>query len=178
MTRVIRKDQGKAKEEVRELLASLLVLEALVPSRCLWVTSPWITDFPVIDNRFDTFDAFADLGARRITFSEVLITIARRGGFVVVATSEDPKNVAIVDELKRQSVRYAVEDRFIICVAPLEDKMHGKCMVADDFVLEGSMNFTRQGVLINEEVVELHREPALVAGAQRELFDRFGGRLS
>lgn len=175
--RVIRKSATASGREAIELLASLFALELLKPSRCLWVISPWVTDFPIIDNRFGGFPSLDRLGRRMITLAEVLVTLAAESATVVIATRQDAGNAAFRARLSRFAEDEGVADRVSVVIVADEQRLHEKALAGDDFVVSGSMNFTFAGALLNEEQVQLHSDEAYVAATQKDLYQRFGGVL-
>ena len=71
--RRIFRSSATSNAEVRELLESLLTAELLLPSRCLWLVSPWLTDLELLDNRSEAFASLdPQWGARRIRLAEIL----------------------------------------------------------------------------------------------------------
>src|SRR4051812_32087332 len=104
MSRVIRKSQSHSSGEAYSLLSTLLATELASPSRCLWLISPWITDLTLIDNSARTFSSVERWGARPVTLTEVLTTLALSGAFVVVGTTPDPHNHRFRERLESQAV--------------------------------------------------------------------------
>jgi hypothetical protein len=174
--RVIRKSASGSGEEVIGLLGSLFALELVSPSRCLWLVSPWVTDIPLLDNRFGSFPMLDPFGRRVITLAEVLATLARHKTTIVVALRDDSINIPFRERLKQLEDIHAVQ---MSCIyVPREQRLHDKALAGDDFVIAGSMNFTYSGAILNEEQVQLHTDDAYVAKTQTDLFQRFGGVLA
>lgn len=176
--RVIRKNASASGREAFDLLGSLFGLELLRPSRCLWMVSPWISDLPLLDNRFGGFPGLDSFGRRMITLSEVLVTLADHSASIVVATRQDGINVPFLNRLAQLTLEHAVQARVAVVTVPPERRLHDKSLAGDDFAIAGSMNFTFSGALLNEEQVQLHTDEAYVANTQRDLFQRFGGVLT
>ena len=73
--------------QIPELLQTVFVAELLIPSRCLWLVSPWVSDIPIIDNTANNFLALEPSWSRsRIRLSQVLLTLAEKGTTIHVAT--------------------------------------------------------------------------------------------
>lgn len=176
--RVIRKSATASGRDAIDLLASLFALELLQPSRCLWAISPWVTDLPLIDNRFGGFPALDRFGRRVVTLAEVLVSLADRSAMIVVATRQDVINAAFTARLARLADEHGVTSRMTVVTVSEEQRLHDKALAADDFVVAGSMNFTFAGALLNEEQVQLHTDEAYVAATQKDLYQRFGGTLA
>lgn len=175
--RVIRKNATSSAGEAVELLASLFAAEVLHPSRCLWVVSPWISDIPLVDNRFGNFPQLDHLGRRMITLAELLMSVADRGTTIVVATRADPINAAFVSRLRQLAASEGVTEAVRIVETPAGQRFHDKSLAGDDYVIAGSMNFTYAGALLNEEQIQFHTDPKFVADTQIDLYERFGGQL-
>jgi phosphatidylserine/phosphatidylglycerophosphate/cardiolipin synthase-like enzyme len=175
--RVIRKSATASGREAIDLLASLFALELLRPSRCLWIISPWVTDLPIIDNRFGGFPSLHRYGRRMITLAEVLVTLAVESATIVVATRQDAGNAAFTARLTRLADDEGVAGRVTVVDVSDEQRLHDKALAGDDFVVSGSMNFTFAGALLNEEQVQLHSDETYVAATQKDLYQRFGGVL-
>ena len=71
-----------ASSQLRELLSSALACVLMradwSESRAVYVCSPWISDFPVFDNRYGQFDALVPhaRGTSRLRLGDVLVALA------------------------------------------------------------------------------------------------------
>jgi hypothetical protein len=144
----------------------------MAPSKKLWIVSPWISDIPVIDNRGDTFKVPEKWGPERISLSRVLVALAVRGTRVTVVTITDKSNNAFLSALKDESRRRGVEDKVLIVIDD-EEKLHEKALTTDDFVIDGSMNFTFNGLFIRRERINFETNPKLVAETRLTLAGDF-----
>lgn len=138
-----------------ELLGSLFAIELMAPSQALYLTSPWISDMPVLNNRYGQLRAvMPELSKDWLGLAAVLAELAERGAQVRIACREDqPETRRFLDRLPP-----AVAWRH-------SPALHVKGLITDHFYLRGSMNFTYSGVYINDEQVELTTRPELVASA-------------
>jgi hypothetical protein len=172
MGRLIRQGARHSRTETIELLQSVFSLELMAPSKKLWIVSPWISDIPVIDNRGDTFKVPEKWGPERISLSRVLVALAVRGTRVTVVTITDKSNNAFLSALKDESRRRGVEDKVLIVIDD-EEKLHEKALTTDDFVIDGSMNFTFNGLFIRRERINFETNPKLVAETRLTLAGDF-----
>jgi len=155
--------------ELRDLLQSLFVGEVLIPSRCVWLVSPWISDIPIIDNETNLFAQLAPEWPRsRVVLTQVIARMLTAGTTVHVATRDDEINRSFLLALRS----LGDEGRLRVHTS---DDLHEKGLLGDDFYLSGSMNFTVAGIQINEEVVHLITDPAEVAHNRVVLTQRWGG---
>lgn len=176
MNRVIRKSRAQSSSEVLEMLAALFSAELAAPGRCLWLVSPWVSDVEVLDNSAGTYSALSRFGHRPIRLTEVLVTLASAGTYVVVATTPDSHNDLFLHRLELLKLDLRVADRIDV-VVDKTGKLHTKALTGDGYTVAGSMNITYTGINLREEQVELHTEDSYVAQARMDAFDRFGGVL-
>jgi hypothetical protein len=177
-TRQIFKSAATCREEVRDLIQLLFVCELLAPSRCLWLVSPWVTDLEVIDNRDGAFSAIEPLwGARPIRLTEILARLAGQGTALRVAMRPPASARANLDVAQKLlELRQSLGDPTLVEVTEREE-LHTKGLLGNDFFLAGSMNFTKSGVEVWDERVELHTERVQVRQAMLEMHGRYPGVL-
>jgi hypothetical protein len=176
VNRVIRKSQSASVSEAADLLAGLFSAELCLPSVCLWLVSPWISDVELIDNSTGGFDTLARHGRRPIRLTEVLVTLASQGTHIVVGTTTDEHNTKFLHKLRLLAEDLRVADKFTISIDHT-DNLHTKALTGDDFALSGSMNITFNGIQIREELIDLRTETSYVAEARMAAHERFGGVL-
>lgn len=148
---------------IRDVLQSLFVLEAVRPSKPLWILSAWITDAPMLDNsarQFASIDPEWESGP--VVLSAILGTILERGGEINLITRPHEINRPFIQRLEALKKAYRARLRIV-----MEENFHDKGLLGADYELAGSMNFTRKGVTVNSEHVILRTDPAIVA--QRHL---------
>jgi hypothetical protein len=176
--RQIFKSAATCREEVRDLIQLLFTCELLAPSRCLWLVSPWITDLEVIDNREGGFSALEPTwGARAIRLTEVLSRMTDHGTVLRIAmrpVANAPANADVARKLSDLGARLANPDQLHVIE---REELHTKGLLGDDYFLAGSMNFTRSGVEVWDERVELHTDRVQVLQAMLEMHGRYPGTL-
>jgi len=159
------------REELADVLQTLMVSELMSPSKPLWIVSPWISDVELLDNRVDQFSGLVpDLSSRWVRLGEILTRAIAGGGSVVVATRPDDHNmkfvnsfgssVAAVDASERLTVRFATD-------------LHEKGILTDRLHLSGSMNLTFNGLRRLEEAVQVNADPESVARVRHTYVDRW-----
>ena len=174
-TRHIHKSSWRCQDEVRELLQAIFVGEMLAPSRCIWLVSPWISDIPIIDNRAGAFDGIDSAwGPRMLRLGEIIARSLRIGTTVVVATRPVAHNRPFLSLLAAAASDSGVSSALMISEA---NDLHEKGLLADDFYLSGSMNFTYGGVELLEETVKFDTAGDIVAHARLVYYERWGGEL-
>ncbi|MBB1033605.1 phosphatidylserine/phosphatidylglycerophosphate/cardiolipin synthase family protein [Dietzia sp. CQ4] len=160
MRRVTTAGRGQTRI-LTDLMQNLLVTELLVPSRQLWVLSPWISDIDVIDNTAGQFQTILPgLPSRRIRLTEVLIELADRGCDVRVLTRDADSNSVALRRLENVGLHGS---RPTVRIHPT---VHDKGILGDRFHLQGSMNFTHFGQAVNAEGVTLTSDPHAIAEAR------------
>lgn len=161
-----------ATKEASELLQGLFVSELLSPSSRLWLVSPWITDFPVIDNRSLAFESLAgDWGPRYVRLSEFLRTLLMRSGHVAIVTRPNES----LDFLAKVTAGAEVDATGDALLIVTRDRLHEKGVLTDTFHLGGSMNLTYSGVQINDESLILDTDPDTLANARATYTSRYTG---
>ncbi len=137
--------------KVRDLLGSffgILLLDDAC-SRPLYLISPWLSDFRLLNNRFgqfkDLFSKQIDLADNPyILFSEMLIEVSFRVP-VRIITWSDVNSEAF-------TTKFEGIDRVEVMFEKSQ-KDHQKGLLTDLFYFEGSMNFTYSGVYKNREKI-------------------------
>jgi hypothetical protein len=142
------RDGGK---KVRDLLASFFstLLLGVPCKRPMYLISPWLSDFKLLDNAFGQFkdlfryqNNFAE--NRHILFSETLIEVSDRLP-VRIITWPDTKSRAFAAKFDKQR---RVQVKF-----EKAQKDHQKGLLSELFYFEGSMNFTYSGLYVNREKI-------------------------
>jgi hypothetical protein len=144
---------------IRDLLQGLFALEALRPSRPLWLLSGWLSDIGVVDNRARQFSYIdPNWPTAMVPLSTVLRTILERDGAISIVLREDPHNRAFADRIR--GLRTEHPGRLRLLLTP---DFHEKGLVGEGFVVSGSMNFTHRGVEVNDEHIVYRTDQAVVA---------------
>lgn len=152
-----------ASSQLRDILSSALACVLLrtdwADRRPVYVCSPWISDFPIFDNRYGQFDALVPSarGTSRLRLSDVLIALASFTSVRIVSKDTEATRQFIAGrdfEAAGIQIRMAGQD------------LHEKGLLTPDFYLEGSMNLTYSGVHINQEKVSYH------SGSDRSVRER------
>lgn len=145
------RDGGK---KVRDLLASflgLLLLDTII-TRPIYLISPWLSDFKLLDNTFGQFKSLFRIHTNfsecpHILFSETLIEISQYVP-VKIITWPDKNSMTFVSNFNgHENIQIQFE---------INEKDHQKGLLSDLFYFEGSMNFTYSGVYRNKEKITCH----------------------
>lgn len=156
--RIIKSAARSSSLQLTDCLSSLFALELWEPSRVLYLISPWISDVPLVANRFGRFRAvLPEAASEHMRLATLLNALADRGADVRVLVRTQQSQAE--EFLRRLSP--AVERR-------TAENLHEKGLIGDHFYLRGSMNFTYSGVNLNDENVELTTDPEVVALAMAE----------
>lgn len=174
MERLIRQSASHSRFETQSLLQAVFVAELIHPSEIFWLTSPWISDIPVLDNRGLTFDLGRSWGPIRVPLSKVLVEMARRGSKVRVTTTSDPKNNYFLGKLSEEKLEQGVGNNLLWRMDD-DEQLHEKALLGDDFCVFGSMNFTFFGLQIRRELLKFETSTSKVAEIRFGMRDDFGG---
>ncbi|GAA5213744.1 phospholipase D-like domain-containing protein DpdK [Corallincola platygyrae] len=147
---------------LREVLGSQLVALMLRPEP-IWLVSPWISDFSLLDNRAGLWDAVEpDWGSREISFLEMLACITNAGCELNLVTRDEPMNRKFISQLKHRLAPDAVLRH------SFDEQVHTKGLLSARFFLKGSMNFTFSGTNRNDEHLFLITDPDIISEARIE----------
>jgi hypothetical protein len=153
---------------VDSVLTAVLISELLDPSPDLWLVSAWISDVPAVDNSRGDYDSLIiDASARVYQLSEILGQLTRQGTHLIVVTRNVPENGSFLARLD-----WAVEDRRSHVIHGAD--AHEKTFCGKDWLLSGSMNFTVNGMAVNDEAVTYRLDRGAAAQARLDLKHRWG----
>jgi hypothetical protein len=159
----------RQRQGIRDVMEGLLAAELVQPSSVLWLLSAWISDIEILDNRTRAFSALRpDWAPTQIRFSQVIEGIADRGGRVAVVLRDADHNESFIHKLK--TVQRQQPGRVGIALAP---DAHDKSLIGDGYILSGSMNFTQNGLSINDEHVLLRIDREAAANRRLSLHQRW-----
>lgn len=164
-TRRIFKSAVTSQNLIRELIQQMILSEMLAASgQRVWLVSPWISNVVILDNRASGFTSLnPDWGEREIRLVEVLIYLMSRGTSLGIATSFDKHNDPLLALLEDGVKELGMLEK--LTVVRLK-KLHTKGMLVSRGFLTGSMNFTYNGLEINEEHVIYDTTPQSIAQAR------------
>ena len=172
--RLIVKSARSNRDEVRELLESLLAAELLHPGEEIWLVSPWISDIPVLDNRAGSYSGLEPSWPKRhLTLAELLAFALR---------TQPQCRLHVVTRPGEHTSRFCDRLRTLIALdgnterLNLDDRrseLHTKGLVTTGFAFNGSMNFTYNGVEVLDETVQLEISPARVAQFRLNLHSHY-----
>jgi hypothetical protein len=134
----------------------------------LWLVSPWLSDFDLLDNRAGDWTAIQPAwGSRQVKFSELLVAVIQSGKKLQLVTNFDAMNKEFFERLadklnNTNSIRWQQAS-----------SLHTKGFLTSSFFLSGSMNFTYSGTHKNDEQITLTVEPNLIMEARFEFEDRY-----
>lgn len=158
LERTINSTARSSNVELVECLRSLFALELMAPSAELYLISPWISDMPLLSNRFGQLRAvLVEAGQDELGLAAALGVLAERGSQIRIICK--PGQPSTDDFLRR--LPHGIEHRMV-------ETLHEKGLVTEHFYLRGSMNFTYSGISLNDEHVELSTNPSTVAKALTE----------
>lgn len=158
-------------ESIKELVQSILALEMIQPSKTLWFGSAWIKDIAILNNRAFQFSSLEpDWPADMISLSSVLLSIVKRGTQLIVITRNDEKNKNFLQQLEKSSHKNI---KIII-----REEFHEKGILADDYELFGTMNFTYRGITTNDERIVFQSDKSRIAERHVTAWNKYGGEVN
>jgi len=158
---------------IKELLQGVFIAELIKPSKRLWFGSAWVSDIDILDNSSRQFNKLnPDWPVRHIRLSEVLSTLVQRGGEVVIILRDVPHNKSFEERIK--AMCEGGSGKLSVLVEP---DFHEKGILGDDYLISGSMNFTYNGIHVNDEHIVYRCDPPSIAERQLVLEEKWGGKL-
>ena len=158
--RLIVKTMKGSRDEVRDLLESLIATELLFPSRDIWLVSPWVTDLPLLDNRAGAYSGIEPAWPKSYLRLAELLAYSLKSSpetQLKVVTRPDEHNKSFCNRLRELTRLDGTAGRLKIDSS--RTVLHTKGFAGDSFSLKGSMNFTYNGIEVLEETVELELDP-------------------
>jgi hypothetical protein len=152
---------------VDPVLTTVLLAELLTPSPEIWLVSAWISDVPALDNSRGDYDSLiADASARVYQLSEILCMLTERGTQLTVVTRNVTENNSFLTRLERT----ATPERLRVIPSP---DTHEKTLCGADWLLSGSMNFTINGMTVNDEAITYKLDRTAAAQARIDFAHRW-----
>lgn len=175
--RIIHRLAERPNRAIAEAIESLAVAELIDPGARFVVVSPWISDFPVIDNRGGEFSCLDSAWtATRITFSSFLRSLLRRGVRVSVACGHGRSELDFITRLRGGALQDGTNGLLMLRVSEFDSSRlleHEKALIADGWIVHGSMNLTYRGVEVNGEIVTISTDPTHVAELATSIMELF-----
>jgi hypothetical protein len=177
MQRLVHRLAERPNRVIAETLGSLAVAELIHPGKRFILVSPWISNFPIIDNRDGAFSGLdGTWSATKIRLSDFLRALLRRGVAVYLACGDDATAVDFVQRLQAGARQDGVEALLTVRVSQLDSARpleHEKALIAETWALHGSMNLTYRGVEVNGELVTISSDVGHVADLATTMMELF-----
>lgn len=159
------------RRQFKEVLSSLLAGLTVSP-QTIWLVSPWVSDFDLLDNQSDDWGMLQPAwGLRIVRFSEMLVECIESGCSLNLVTKDEDGNHAF---LKRISENITSSDRYRY---GFSNELHSKGLLTSSWYLSGSMNFTFSGANLNDEQLHLHTKPSVISETMLEFEQYYGSML-
>ena len=150
---------------ILDLLQSIFVAEIIYPSSKLSFFFGWMSDVELLDNEASEFSSLEpDWPNLKVCLSDVLRSLLKRGCRVFLVLKDVEHNRKVEKEIIKRCQEYS--DMLTI---HWDEYEHKKVIVGDDFVVEGSMNLTKNGLNTNGESITFNTDPQDVARWQQEV---------
>ena len=169
--RTIFKTSKNCPTAARDVLQGIFTSEVLRPSKRLWVVSPWISNFEVIDNGTGSYWALDfNWGQTHIRLRDILVRIVQNGGELMLVTRPKANREQFADgeefakNLREKLADCGQEHRLTTI---FREDLHRKGLIGDRFYLNGSMNLTHSGVELNDESINLELDEHRVSQAMQ-----------
>ncbi len=153
--------------QLREVLSAQLV-GLMIKPELIWLVSPWVSDFPILDNRSGNWDSVEpSWGDREIGFLELLTSAINGGCPLRLVTKDDGKSISFISQLKNRLLTSADFKNLST------GNVHSKGLLTHSFFLKGSMNYTYSGANLNDEHLMLTTDGTMISEALLEFEERY-----
>jgi phosphatidylserine/phosphatidylglycerophosphate/cardiolipin synthase-like enzyme len=163
---MIHRSAAAPTKEIAEALEGLILSEFLDPGGRLLIVSPWMSDFPAIDNRAGQFSGLvSDWNAAVIPFSKVLRGLLSHGVTVRIGAGPGTRESEFIAKIEESADLDGTRPLLYVTRQPHEHRLfsHEKALIADSWAVYGSMNLTYNGVQFNGELITVTTDPDTVA---------------
>ncbi|MGN7610937.1 phospholipase D-like domain-containing protein DpdK [Magnetococcales bacterium HHB-1] len=165
-TRRIFRSHVTSQDIVRELLQIICLAELIKPSKEVWLVSPWISDFVLLDNRSGRFDAINPQWQRReVRFVDYAQQLMINGTRVVIVTRPVSHNRPFLERIEDRAQESGLSNFLKLF---RRDRLHTKGILTEGGLLQGSMNLTYNGLKLNEESIYYETSSEAIAKARIE----------
>jgi phosphatidylserine/phosphatidylglycerophosphate/cardiolipin synthase-like enzyme len=152
---------------LKEVISGMMIGLFIRPER-IWLVSPWLSDFQVLDNRAGSWDVLNPTwGNREISFLELLSDAVNNDCPLRLVTQNDGKSKSFIKQLENRLIS---DVDYKNCHS---EKLHTKGLLTNHFFLKGSMNYTYRGANLNDEVLELTDDGTIISEALLEFEGRY-----
>lgn len=142
------------------LIRTALLAQLSAPGGEVWLVSAWVSDVDLIDNTDGAFDyLLGEDPPLQCRLSELLLMLANSGTAVRVVTQGTPANAPFLERLTLGRDESTDLEVF------LDQVVHEKSLVGPGWMFEGSMNFTRNGLARNKEMINYSLDEPAAAQA-------------
>jgi hypothetical protein len=175
-TRLIHRTAAAPTREIAECLEGLILSEYLDPGKRLIIVSPWMGDFPAVDNRSGAFASVEpSWNASYIRLSTVLRGLLSRGLAVRIGCGEGTPESELIGRIEQGADADGTRALLSVSRLPRQHPLmnHEKAIVADTWAMHGSMNITYAGVSMNGELITVTTDPNAAATVATELLGLF-----
>ena len=144
-------DQSNA---ILDLLQSIFIAEVIYPSSKLSFFFGWMSDVELLNNEASEFSSLEpDWPNSMVCLSDVLKALLKRGCEISLVLKDEEHNRKVEKEIIKRCQEYSG-----LLKIHWDEHEHKKVIVGDDFVVEGSMNLTKNGLEINEENITFNTD--------------------
>jgi hypothetical protein len=173
MKRIIRKGRLVASLDVQNALESLFVAETLNGSAEFWIVSPWLSDVAIVDNRGGRFAHLSELGDRKLKLTDVLLYLVDRFDTKVTVVVSDDGWASEARRVIPAAFSQVGKSGHLNMHVRSRDHLHDKIVATSDWLVSGSMNFTKQGITVRDEHVDIETDPGMIAPILIDLRNRY-----
>ena len=139
---------------ILDLLQSIFIAEIICPSPNLSFFFGWMSDVELINNEASEFSSLEpEWPHSMVRLSDVIKALLKRGCKISIVLKDEEHNRKVEKEIIKRCQEYSG-----LLKIHWDEHEHKKVIVGDDFVVEGSMNLTKNGLNTNKESITFNTE--------------------
>ncbi|MFW5891486.1 MAG: phospholipase D-like domain-containing protein DpdK [bacterium] len=138
-----------------DALSTIFLLEAIKPSPEIYIFSPWITNSVIIENYTNNYSSLFPFNDKNeIKLSDFIELCVWRG-----------TKCRIITRMQGGATKSFYNQMKDIAEFRKSNTEHEKAFISNNFVINGSMNFTKSGIYFNGESIVISNDKSEISKA-------------
>lgn len=157
--------QRSGQRQCQEVLTGVLI-SGLIHPHTMWIVSPWLSDFAVVDNRLYAWQHLVPTWPPQwIGFVEVVAQLIQSQNQLFIVTRDNPTSRQFIQQLN-DLLPTGASYQLKYC-----EELHTKGILTEQVLVSGSLNLTFSGTHRNDELIHIFDDAQVIRGALAE-FDQ------
>lgn len=154
--------QRSGQRQCQEVLTGVL-MSGLIHPHEMWIVSPWLSDFEVVDNRLYAWQHLVPTWPPQwIGFVQVVAQLIQSQNQLFIVSRNNETSRKFVQQLHDALPKGASYH------LKYSEDLHTKGIVTEQVLVSGSLNLTFSGTNRNDELIHVFNDPQMIRGALAE----------